>query len=248
MKIVALLHLFACTSRPRLILTRHASVSSIPDPRFGDEPLIHYPDVDNPDFFDKPYIADFTVKNDKKPLILLDVDGVINYLDGEVRWKDSKTVPVRHFEISYSPTVIAKLNDWTKSGAAEIRWLTTWNANAQQHLAPKLGLRNFALAREVYDDTFVGKATAAYDNIKDHPDRPLIWIDDEVKDIVKVTEEMKLDLNFRTRNKTLFIKPYDLEGLTAGHLALIDRFIADPTSIPNNYENCHHIEDSLYNW
>ena len=76
-------------------------------------------------------------------------------------------------------------------------------------------------------------------------DYPLIWIDANLRTIVGATEK-KVKLGLTTRNKTLFIQPNEENGLTAGYLALIDRFIADPTRIPNNYENGDYADDSFY--
>ena len=165
---------------------------------------------------------------------MLDIDGVVNALHSSRR--DLKTVKAYIYNINYSPIVVDKLNEWSKSGAAEIRWLTTWNERAQQYLAPKLGLRNFPLAREPFvEETSANrKVVSAYRNIKDHPDRPLIWIDDEVTYIVENDPNRSF---WKDRKHTLFVKPYYADGLTAEELALIDRFIADPASMANNFDS-----------
>ena len=156
---------------------------------------------------------------------MLDIDGVVNALHSSRR--DLKTVKAYIYNINYSPIVVDKLNEWSKSGAAEIRWLTTWNERAQQYLAPKLGLRNFPLAREPFDEETDAnrKGISAYRNIIDHPDRPLIWIDDVVSNIVGNEPNRSF---WENRNHTLFVEPKESKGLTVKELALIDRFIADP--------------------
>lgn len=47
-----------------------------------------------------------------KPLLFLDVDGVINGMGGNA-WPDKKDVKVYGCTISYSPTVVDKINSWS---------------------------------------------------------------------------------------------------------------------------------------
>ena len=75
---------------------------------------------------------------------------------------------------------------------AEVRWLTTWDDNAQSLLAPALGLNYFALSRNqtmaqgkaFYPGT-VEKDVAANNCLLSTPNRPLVWIDDEVEDYAR---------------------------------------------------------------
>ena len=158
------------------------------------------------------------------PVILLDVDGVINagmnsHLEGE--WEDMKTVHVlggagnMEFAITYSPTVIKQINEWK----AQILWLTTWGQMAADRLAPALGLNQFQVA-PFYKSEVPEKLSQEMLN------RPLLWIDDEFHpdfeqkyDTSRVKEPGKaLAKKMRNRYKTLApsgpcLLPADLETI-----------------------------------
>lgn len=113
------------------------------------------------------------------PLVLLDIDGVVNRVEHDEpdeAWPDEFSRDIR-FPLRLSPTVINFFNEISRSGVAEIRWLTTWDAKAQA-LAPKIGFDDFLLAREPARDT--GKSEAALELALRYPDRPICWLDDEV--------------------------------------------------------------------
>jgi hypothetical protein len=71
----------------------------------------------------------------KPPIILLDIDGVINILGtAETGYPSTKRAwvpfPLKApyaFPFRWAPVLIDTLNDWSASGKAEIRWLTTWD-------------------------------------------------------------------------------------------------------------------------
>lgn len=81
----------------------------------------------------------------QKPIILLDVDGVINftlydYLDDVQKsiWTDVISTKIPHpeahptstlrYPVTYSPTVVNKINEW--STKSDIVWLTSWKRDA----------------------------------------------------------------------------------------------------------------------
>lgn len=119
-----------------------------------------------------------------KPLLILDANGVINGIGGNP-WSDKKTIVVDGNTVTYSPTVVDKLNSWSDNGLAEIRWLASPKSKAQTMLAPALGIKYFEDARytKVIDgkETIYGKVDSGYLAIKDEPDRPLVWIHDNVR-------------------------------------------------------------------
>ena len=93
------------------------------------------------------------------PLLLLDVDGVLNALSDELpdtsvwpRWQrgyadaDGTTWP-----IVFSPDVVERLKGWHEQGLAEIQWLTTWGHDANGSLRELLGLPELTVAG-TYDD------------------------------------------------------------------------------------------------
>lgn len=149
------------------------------------------------------------------PIIWLDVDGVINSaLKQEDAFRamfpDAKQTRCAAFEnhhILYSPTVIAKINEW--SHRAEIRWLTSWGTTARYHLAPLLGLLDFTVC------TF-SKSNATCKASHNEVDylRPLVWIDDEK------TNPCVQDLF----SDTLLVKPRYF--LSIENMAQVDDFLA----------------------
>lgn len=89
------------------------------------------------------------------PVWYLDVDGVINALHrGPVRAGYEVTTAVAHgmeFEIRYRPAVVDFINDVSRRGLAEVRWLTTWEGDARTSLAPVVGLDEFSAYRDDRD-------------------------------------------------------------------------------------------------
>jgi hypothetical protein len=190
----------------------------------------------------------------KKPIILLDVDGVINMLslkEAKALWEDTTSVNVSTlkdgkpmtYKIVYSPTVIQKINEWSK--IAEVRWLTTWNARAITDLAPKLSLEAFKLAkgRDKNGNDMIkgilGKTESAIATAKEvGPDGCVIWIDDELKEwkegndkrVMQYVKENKPppphDAGIFSRPNTVLLSP--CLGLTKEHVAFMDSILADP--------------------
>lgn len=81
------------------------------------------------------------------PLLLLDVDGVLNAVsrrgDPSV-WPDWRSGSVRNslgtYPILFSPSVCAAVRRWHEDGLAEVRWLTTWRGEANGELRRLLDL------------------------------------------------------------------------------------------------------------
>lgn len=145
------------------------------------------------------------------PLLLLDVDGVLNAItprpDLEV-WPDwrsghSEADGVR-WRIRFSPTVIGRLRGWHEQQLVELSWLTTWGHNANGELRGLLGLPKLAVAGTPDDKgsasdldaaSLAGTTAAAPDELtgqwwkldvvrrirSEQPDRSLLWVDDELR-------------------------------------------------------------------
>ena len=168
----------------------------------------------------------------KGPLLLLDIDGVINfpYNDtAEKMWPDHKHVEVKAptgqpFTITFSPSMIATINKWAT--CAEVRWLTSWNEGAQTELAPALGLSHFELARTSAEERDyanpVSKAQAGLQAAAAEPsDHLVVWIDDDLASMVRDDDPL------RTRPNTLLIAP--TYGITPEQVQIVDNFLSDPT-------------------
>ncbi len=144
------------------------------------------------------------------PLLLLDVDGVLNALSDRDEhlavWPEWETgyaaSALTSWPILFSPDVVAQLVAWHVSGAVELQWLTTWGHDANQELRVLLGLPALEVAG-TYDDlgatAETGTSLAAvtpsapdpltgswwkYDVVQAvlsrHPGRAIVWVDDEL--------------------------------------------------------------------
>lgn len=181
----------------------------------------------------------------KRPVIFLDVDGVINFMCGigmaTYFWSDALMVSVPSgqlgsppHEIVYSPTVINKLNEWSK--VADIHWLTSWGERANTHLAPAIGLEG-PFVTMPHDTSIKGSprkvqcAQAHADQL--YPDQLLIWLDDSLPGWLRVPDEGlptsggsgKLG-DVLLRPNTLYVAPK--YGLTPRLVELVDKYLADP--------------------
>ena len=117
-----------------------------------------------------------------KPLVLLDVDGVINDLDfagahsGE--WK--ATVFQSNGFILAIPDFMAGLIQEI-SNVCEVHWCTTWRDKANGDIADFLGVGPFPVVDDGTDDRYVGwKSAAAYAVAEDalRDGRRVLWIED----------------------------------------------------------------------
>jgi hypothetical protein len=162
----------------------------------------------------------------KKPIILLDVDNVINMFyerDPKSIWEDTTEQIVNGFRIVYSPTVVRKINEWNK--IAEVRWLTAWNQKAVIHLSPALNFDTFRLAEgresDENNECKLSKTESAMATAEEvGPDGCVIWIDDHIKSFMRSKESIF------SRPNTVLLCPY--YGLTKEHIAFVDSILADP--------------------
>jgi hypothetical protein len=88
-----------------------------------------------------------------QPLVLLDVDGVLNAIGGTSAWPDwrrgSATAEGRDFPITWSPSVVDAVRSWQER--ADVQWLTTWGHDANASLRHLLSLPELPVAG-TYDD------------------------------------------------------------------------------------------------
>jgi hypothetical protein len=145
-----------------------------------------------------------------RPLILLDVDGVLNILsddDAPASWdlvrKGRATAEGSSYPITWAPDVVEAIKGWLDAGA-DVQWLTTWGHDANRSLRELLGLPELPVAGTydhepagVPDDDGPSHAAVApaapdpltgqwwkYDVVqrilREQPKRTVIWIDDEL--------------------------------------------------------------------
>jgi len=165
-----------------------------------------------------------------RPLILLDVDGVLNALHQDtsvLEWKFLPTFKVGPFDMNLSQ----EMADALMSLDADIEWLTTWcmrddevNPNIGRALGwPKLpchpdpgtGLRKMSF-RSWWKQHAVDKIRA------EQPDRPIIWIDDDLGGKIAENGGEQFDV----KNNIFMVAPDTLMGLTPGDIERIKWFIA----------------------
>lgn len=119
---------------------------------------------------------------DRRPLILLDLDGVINDLGSLAGMKRPWRVDIvrsHGYTVhipSYMPALIRALAD-----LAEIHWLTTWRHRANDAVADHLGAGRFPVIDDGTGDRHVDwKPAAAFAVAGEaiEAGRPVIWIED----------------------------------------------------------------------
>ncbi len=93
------------------------------------------------------------------PLLLLDVDGVLNALgddaDALATWPVWRSgwarADGRRWPIRWVPDVVERLRGWHDTGRVEVQWLTTWGHEANDELRHLVGMPELAVAG-TYDD------------------------------------------------------------------------------------------------
>lgn len=97
-----------------------------------------------------------TVAPELPPLVLLDIDGVLNAFERDEDSLDGwergyATSDGTSWSITYCPEVVAALRELHESGAVEIQWLTTWGHDANGDLRELLEMPKLVVAG-TYDE------------------------------------------------------------------------------------------------
>lgn len=170
----------------------------------------------------------------KPPVLLLDIDGVLNATATKVpdwTWPPN-TWTRQHidgFQITSSSRVVDFLTEVHESGLAEIRWHTTWQDRALD-VGERLGLPAFPVQectewpptselvafwiREGWPRWWKYKAA---ERILAEEKRRLIWVDDDILDELKAPQRQVL----KRLGKILLVCPVSHTGLDAGDLRRI---------------------------
>jgi hypothetical protein len=165
-----------------------------------------------------------------KPIIFLDVDGVLNRLQRPAPDPDHFTFepvfcapgggPCSAFPLELSKEMGAALLDITD----DIRWATSWTHwydHANLHIGPRVGFPHLPAPMCENGRMSEGPTSAKFRVVQDElrrPGPPVIWIDDDVADPMQVD-----DPHFRL----LCVNPEPGSGLTRSDIARIKQFLAE---------------------
>lgn len=182
----------------------------------------------------------------KTPVLLLDVDGVINACTRKPdpnaweHWQTGEAAASgRVWPITWSPEVVKFLTALHDSGQVEIRWHTTWQQDAQR-IADLTGLPKFPVAHA--PEFLAGSQEAAAAILEDRrpvwwklpaaervvaeEGRPLIWIDDDISDELWRVGGMAYQIG-TVDAPALLVCPNARTGLAPKHLRAMSSFLAE---------------------
>lgn len=117
-----------------------------------------------------------------RPLVLLDVDGVVNdlgHLDGHDRPWEVRLIQASGFTVhipAYMPNLIQGL-----AAVAEIHWCTTWRESANTEIAPLLGVGPFPVVDDGTSNPWMDWKPAAAHGVAStaiEGGRSVFWIED----------------------------------------------------------------------
>lgn len=120
--------------------------------------------------------------------IYLDVDGVLNAVSRhrpQWGWGDPARVEVNGWPITYSPELVAVINNLSNAPGLDIFWLTTWCHDAPSKLVPALGLLGSEWPVVGYehwkksDPNIWWKLPAIQEHLDGFEGR-VLWIDDDL--------------------------------------------------------------------
>jgi hypothetical protein len=173
-------------------------------------------------------LDDWAIPNpDTRPVLLLDIDGVLNVAPNVGGW-DIPPVRVKAgFPVYYEPRLIDAIRDLHARGVAEIRWATTWCGYPELGILERvLGLK-FERAfgdrpmPKTWGDLKVEAALAVLEE-----GRRLIWVDDSEVDAGRRLYPKIAAA--QAEGRALLVEPDSARGMQPGHLAAIEEFACRP--------------------
>ena len=179
------------------------------------------------------------------PLVLIDVDGVLNALSETGAWADLRTGEAvaqgRSYPIRWSPMVVERVVSWC--GIADVQWLTTWGHDANsslRHLVwlpelPVAGTHDGAAAAGSLDagaahaavtpaapDALTGqwwKFDVVRRLVREDPSRPMVWLDDDLVNQHEICSWMG------SSAMALVLAPDGASGLVVADLDAVDAYL-----------------------
>ncbi|WP_196454402.1 hypothetical protein [Planomonospora sp. ID82291] len=163
-----------------------------------------------------------------RPVWLLDVDGVINA--SRPGWGGPPRSGTAYsggdaYRIRWAPALLDRIRALHRAGGVEIRWCSTWCADADQ-MERLFGLPRLARAWSEHlsaTAAATAKLTAARDVLAQG--RRLIWTDD-----VEVPAGGPVHDELTAGGRALLIAPSPGRGLQPEHMDAIEAFVPTPAS------------------
>ncbi len=161
--------------------------------------------------------------DDKRPVLLLDVDGVINAFNPG--WGDTARAKCAGLTVRWSPDMVARIRALHASGLVEVRWSTTWCGYPDQlaALGVLLDLHvESAFTQRPMSKTWADlKVEAAHSVLA--AGRRLVWADDS-----EVGAARRLHPPIAAAEadgRALLVQPDPERGLQPADLDAIDAFV-----------------------
>jgi hypothetical protein len=166
---------------------------------------------------------------DNKPLLILDIDGVLNPIstiidNSDLDWNfNVQAVSSEGFHLQLSREMAAALT----SLGCKIQWLTTWIFDqdlANEEIGPLIGLNHKTCCsiNKSLHDGYAIKLDAMY-KILANKGPKVIWIDDEIEYILKSKDTKDFD----PHKRCLKIIPNSTIGITKQHIKEMEVFLDD---------------------
>lgn len=165
-----------------------------------------------------------------RPVIYLDVDGVLNMLgrsedaEGNECWGDFVVHPNvkpddipnfgQGYDLCMSKSMVAAL----AALPADVVWLTTWRHDAAKHVAPLVGAPEWPVIDWAYE-----KGAALAQDQAANP-RPFVWVDDWEATEANLIYFMGKQLE-TSKVPYQLIKPDPRQGLTRANMRAIQGFL-----------------------
>jgi hypothetical protein len=162
-----------------------------------------------------------------KPLLLIDVDGVLNPFDMEPAAASAGGFESYRITVADGRTFTVRLSKthgrWLGSLASdfELVWATTWAGQANTLIGPKIGLGPLPFIAPVHRGLYRQEKTAPVRTYV--RGRPFAWIDDSFE--YETVEWLKR--RDPTRAFSLLLRPDPAVGLTAEHVKALRTFAAN---------------------
>lgn len=159
------------------------------------------------------------------PVVFVDIDGVL----APLAMRDG--LEVAHVggwqgTVVYDPAVIAYLRRWHEDGLAEVRWLTSWDEDANACFAPQVGLPEFPVHPEPVHGGLRGwwKETVVCHHLYETR-RRVVWLEDEAADSQAAHRVAEAE-----PHRALIVVPNDRVGLTVEDCVVVEEFLRRSTT------------------